>query len=200
MPKNKPKVKEGDFYEIINKAISENHHVEHFKEILEEFENYKKIFEKNFTLKNPEKAVYKFRAIYLLKKNAWREIEIIGKQNLEQLSNAIVKSMKWRIDHLHSFSFPLSNPEFPGQASPYVIFPKYSEDDQYPTFKSNEIHVYDIDYKKQPKIDYVFDFGDGHRFVLNLISIRELEEYEKIRQFPRLVDQRGVAPEQYLRY
>lgn len=200
MPKNKPKVQKGDFYEVINKAIGENRHVEQLKEIIEEFKNYKKMFEENFTTKNIENAIYKFRATYLLKENVWREIEIIGKQTLEKLSDKIIRSMGWKIDHLHGFSFPHPNPEFPGQVSPYTIFPKYSEDDQYPTFKSDKIHVYDIDYKKQPKIDYIFDFGDGNRFDLDFISYRELSSGEKIQQFPRLTDQRGVAPKQYQKY
>lgn len=44
---------------------------------------------------------------------------------------------------------------------------------------------------------FTFDYGDGHQFDVIFKGTRKLSKKEKPGQFPRLVDQRGVAPEQH---
>ena len=44
---------------------------------------------------------------------------------------------------------------------------------------------------------FEFDFGDGHIFELQFKGMRELQKGETIRSLPQVLDQRGVAPEQY---
>lgn len=193
-----PKIEEGDFYENINKAIAEKRHVSYLKEIIKKYEEYKKIFAENFTAKNPREAIYEFRVTYLLKKPVWRDIEILGKQNFGDLAEEIIFSMNWENDHMHGFDLKCSkksDPMFTG--SSITFFAPRWEDDPHPTYKTDKVMIADLDYVKQPKLRFMFDYGDGHEFDIEFKGIRALNKNEKEFAFPRLIDQRGVAPEQY---
>ncbi len=187
----KPKVKESNFREAINKAISEGRHADYLKQVLEGYESYQGRFERVFTEKARPDAVYLFHIEYLRgEESLWRKIEILGKQTFCDLAEKIIASMEWCNDHMHGFYLG----EF--YRSPGMYAPHWP-DDPYPTFKTDEIRIAAVDYKKQPSLSFIFDFGDGHTFEVKVEEIRKLEAEEKLKDFPRLIDQRGVAPEQY---
>jgi len=123
---------------------------------------------------------------------------ILGNQTLEDLAEAIIFSMDWENDHMHGYGFPkkLGKKKFNFFASPYAIYAPGWEDDPFPTYKTNQVKISQIDWRVYPKIQFVFDFGDGHLFDIalkeTLPSIGDEGE-----TFPRLIDQRGIAPEQY---
>jgi hypothetical protein len=71
------------------------------------------------------------------------------------------------------------------------------EDDPFPTYKSNQIKICQIDYQKHPVLDFIFDFGDCHEFRIFYKGERTTRPMEKKTKFPVIIDQRGVAPEQY---
>lgn len=196
--KRQPKIQEGDFFSVINQAIAENRHVPYLKRVIKDYEQYKNEFESNFSENNPINGIYLFRANYLLKRPVWRDIEIHGKQTFEELADILIYSMDWMNDHCHGFSFPERD-----QGNKRLFSLKYTfynngwEDDPHPTFKSNQIKISDIDYKKNPKLRFMFDFGDGHEFDIELKKIRKIKDKESKTDFPQIIDQRGVAPEQY---
>lgn len=193
-----PKIKEGDFYESINRAIAEKRHVNYLKSCIKNFENYKKFFELALTDKNPEMQIYTFKVKYLLQNSVWRVFEICGCQYLDELANAIIDSMDWENDHMHGFSFPdPMNKAKRFGSSPFVIFGPEWEDDPHPTFKSDEVRIENVDYTKYPKLGFIFDFGDGHEFDIEMIGMRPIEKKEIADDFPKLTDIRGVGPEQY---
>jgi hypothetical protein len=196
----KPKIQEGNFQEVINQVIAEGRHPDYLKQVLKDYEAYKQEFEWSFSDKNPKEAVYRFRVNYLLKKPVWREIELFGSQTFEDLAETIIDSMGWDNDHMHGFSFPDRKSKNPMQISPYTFFADGWEDDPHPTFKSNEIRIYDIDYVKQPKLKFIFDFGDGHIFDIEFKEMRKLRKKEINDKFPCIIDQRGIGPEQYPDY
>lgn len=191
---------EKSFYKSINAAISEGRHADYLKDIIGEYEDYKLEFEQNFTDGKFKNEVYVFKVSYVQKKNVWRTVEILGSQTFEGLSDVIVDSMRWQNDHLHGFSLPNPHAKHEMEMSPYTFYSPHAEDDQYPTFKTDEIMICDIDYKKNPKLTYMFDFGDGHLFDVEPKGRRPIVKGERTKDFPRLVDQRGVAPEQYPNY
>ena len=195
----KPKIQEDNFIEDINNAIKEDRHPDHLLEILRQYKEYKKEFEQTFTDKNPKDAIYKFHVVYLCKKSVWRNIEIRGNQNFDILADAIVVFMGWLNDHMHGFELLgiKTSLDRLGTGSRMEFFAPDMDNDSHPTYKTDEIHVYDLDYKKQTKLRFTFDYGDGHQFDVIFKGTRKLDEKEKPGQFPRLIDQRGVAPEQY---
>jgi len=193
-----PIIKEGDFYEQINGAIAAGRHISYLKEVIKKYEEYKKVFAENFTTKNTKGAVYEFRISYLLKKPVWREIEILGKQSFFDLAEETIASMNWENDHMHGFDL-----KYPRKPDPLItgssisIFAPGWEDDPHPTFKTDEVMIADLDYIKQSKLRFTFDYGDGHEFDVEFKKMRVLSKGEKISNFPHVIDQRGVAPEQY---
>jgi len=196
----KPIIQEGDFWEVINQAILEKRHVAYLRRAIKDYEDYKREFNNNFSQANPADAIYTFRADYLLKKPVWREIEILGHQTFEDFADIIIDSMGWVNDHMHGFSFPQKDAHNRRMYTlDYTFYAPGWEDDPHPTFKSNQIRICDIDYGKQPRLRFMFDFGDGHEFDIDFKSIRKTNEKKKIRDFPCLTDERGVAPEQYPR-
>ena len=194
-----PKIIDGDFHEVINNAIKEKRHVDYLKNALKEYEEYKKFFEKVFIKKDKSSSTNIFRIDYLSKRPVWREIMISGNQTLEDLAEAIVFSMDWENDHMHGFGFPKESGDkkFDFFTSPYTIYAPGWEDDPYPTYKTNQVKISQIDWNVYPKIQFVFDFGDGHLF--NVVLKETMPSMDNVLEetFPQLIDQRGVAPEQY---
>ena len=198
----KPKINEGDFNKYINQTISEGQHVDYLKELIKKYEEYKNEFERNFADKNPKNSVYKFRITYLSKKPIWRRIELFGKQTFLDLAETIIDSMGWDNDHMHGFEIPKQerkqDPFFIG--SSLAFFAPGWEDDPHPTFKTDEISINNIDYEKLPNLFFTFDFGVGHRFNIEFKGMRDVNKNERIGDFPKVIDRRGVGPEQYPKY
>lgn len=194
-----PKIKEGDFFSSINAAIKRGGHVHYLKNALKDYEDYRKVFETKFTTKNPPNDIYVFRFSYLSKKPIWREIAVLGNQNFDDLAVVAIDSMGWVNDHMHCFSFPeLDTANRKLYSLQYSFYAPGWEDDPHPTFKTDEIKINEINYKENPKLRFMFDFGDGHEFD---VELKRIEKNQKSRKhFPVLVDQRGIAPEQYPNY
>ncbi len=192
-----PKLIEGDFHTVINDAIKKGRHVDYLKNVLKEYEEYKKVFESALTDKNSPNKAYLFRVTYLQKKLIWRDILILGGQTFENLAEAIIDSMDWDNDHMHGFSFPNKQKNGYFYYTPFTFFAEGWEDDPYPTYKSSQILICNINYNIYPKLGFEFDFGDSHMFEVQFKGMRELQKGETIKSLPKVLDQRGIAPEQY---
>lgn len=203
MPKTKgfPKIKEENFKESINSAIAQGRHVDYLKNVLDNYEWYQSQFANVFVNGEPL-AVYIFRAAYERKPKLWREIEILGSQTFEKLAKTIVSAMKWQYDHMHGFTIPGIEKK-PSGKMPYEpitrldFFAPHWEDDPFPTYKSNEIKICQIDYQKNPTLDFIFDFGDCHEFQISYKGMRPLKSSEAKTSFPAVINKAGIAPKQY---
>ena len=191
---------EKSFYTSINKAITRGEHVDGLKNIIKEFEDYKSYMGNVFVNDKPAyESIFKFHVEYLLKKPVWREFEMEGCQSLEELAEGIIDSVNWDNDHAHAFFFPKEkgNSDFMDFHSRYSIDSQYLDNDQYPTYHSCNIKVAEIDYARFPMINFVFDFGDGHQFSVKSLGIRPARKSDFMAFMPKMIDQRGVGPEQY---
>ena len=193
---------EEEFKKAIHSAMKTSKHAFGLLDITKEFEKYKKFMAENLVSSAiPSDTVFLFRFTYQLKKNVWKEVEIFGDQTFEDLDRCIIKSMGWDNDHLSAFSFP---EKISGILRYWFTFYEIGSDgvdnDQYPTLHMEDVLVSSIDYKKHPKLGYVFDFGDGHRFLMEYKSTRPATKEDKRKTFPKIVDQRGIPPEQYPLY
>lgn len=190
----KPGIRDTEFESIAKKMISEKNHADYMKGALKEYESYLRFMDKAF-LDEPDDRWYTIRATYRLQKRLWREIEIHGQQSLADLASCVIESMDWMEDHLHGFWFPdeRRNRIF----GTYGMYDEHMEDDPHPTFKTQNIPVSQIDWKKYPTLGFVFDFGDGHEFDISLKQSSVETSKSKQRPCARLIDQRGVAPKQY---
>lgn len=202
MLKKLPQIFEGDFHEAIGAAMKAGRHVEYLTRVLENFEWYRKTFAGVFVADGMPAAIYAFRVTYRNKPNVWRTIEIEGKQTFEHLAKKIVNAMGWRYDHMHGFTIPgfvkPAKDDIPfDPTTTLTFFERHWEDDPFPVFKSNQIQIHQLDHQKYPKLDFIFDYGDGHEFTIEYQGRRDKNERDANEKFPLLVDQRGVAPAQY---
>lgn len=193
-----PVIDEGDFREGIDQALQKERHVDYLQQVLQEYSEYQRVFSENFTDTNPLKAAYYFRVKFIYDRPIWRDIVLWGNQTFYDLAYTIIEWMEWENDHMHGFSLKKVNGEVQHRFSRFSMYAPEWEDDPHPTFKTNEVRIADIDYVKQPKLGFVFDFGDGHEFD---IELKRIDEKARAGDFdellPTCVDQRGVAPLQY---
>lgn len=188
------------FYTSINKAIVRGENVDALKDIIKEFEDYKSYMSNVFVKNEPAyEKIFKFHVEYLLKKPVWREFEMEGCQSLEELAEGVIDSMDWDNDHAHAFFFPneKGSSDFMDFHTPYSIDSQHLGNDQYPTYHSCNIRIAEIDYVKFSMINFIFDFGDGHQFSIRNLGIRPEEKSHYMVFMPKMIDQRGVGPEQY---
>lgn len=196
-----PKIQgEKEFYMAITKAIETSNHKSALKSIIDEYEKYKKFIEENtISITLPQDKIYTFRFTYQLQKNVWREIEVFGDQTLEALAETVIDTMNWSNDHLHAFWFPevRGKTVFSHWYTPYSIGSNGYDNDQFPELFDYDVLVGSIDYSKHPQLGFAFDFGDDHRFLMKFKSVRISNKNDTRDNFPKLIDQRGVSPEQY---
>lgn len=199
-----PDIDEPNFRESIAATIREGDHAKYLRKVLEEYEWYCAEFAKVFSSDQPQDAVYVFHIVYKLKKGVTRDIEILGTQTFEKLAHVIVRSMNWSYDHMHGYTVigPKRKPVDPLMVRPARLefFAPHWEDDPYPTYKSDGFRICQIDYQKFPKLEFIFDFGDGHRFDITFRGTRAQSSDDLKKKFPLLTDQRGIAPQQYPNY
>ncbi|MDA1338019.1 MAG: hypothetical protein O2871_01515 [bacterium] len=191
-----PKMMESNFLEMINGKIAKGRNVDYLKQVLVDFDEYQFLFHDAFNLENSNKKVYTFRVHYTGKKPVWREIEVYGNQYFLELAEEIIFSMDWDNDHMHGFCLNKKGEVMFSKDSPFFYAPGW-EDEPFPAYKTDEIKICHIDYEKYPKLGFIFDFGAGHQFTVEFKGTRDKNRDEYVDDFPVLVDQRGIAPEQY---
>jgi len=203
----KPKINEGDFREVIGRALAESgedaRKIEYLNEVLRKYKEYQNFFNNVLiNSKNDMNSVYTFKVNFIYDKPIWRDIEILGKHTFFDLAKKIIYSMNWQNDHMHGFAVPGEGerPDPLFTASALGIFSPNWEDDPHPTFKTNEIRICNIDYNKLLKFDFTFDYGDNHQFEVIFKNKREQNKKDKKCIFPKIVNSHGVPPVQYTKY
>ena len=127
---------------------------------------------------------YTFKVTYQRKPSVWQLIEIAADQTLDDLHHAILRAVKFDPDHLYSFF--MSGRAWDGAteyASPYGEGPNAAK-----------VKIGDLGLRMKQRFLYLFDYGDEHRFSVQLVSINP--EAPKGR-YPRIVESHGKAPRQY---
>jgi hypothetical protein len=191
---------EQEFRDSIGKAMSTSKHKKELQYIVDEFETYKTFIQENIiSCAYPSNDIYMFRFTYRHQKNLWKEVEVCANQSLSELAFYVVEEMGWMNDHLHAYFLSVQDGKKKTDYAytMYEIGSEYVDNDQYPILHSNQVMVGNIDYKKHPKIGFVFDFGDNHQFFMEYKSKRKETKEDDFTPFPVLVDQRGVPMAQY---
>ena len=195
-----PTIDEENFYSSIHQAITEGRHVDYLRGVIDDYEWYKQKFQQVFTGEHSPHGIYAFRVNYLLKKSVWREFELIGKNTFSDFAEAIIDSMGWDNDHAHGFSLTGRERKSTigdGHHVDAMMFTPGWDDDPFPVYKTDQVLICQIDYQKAPTLDFIFDFGDGHRFMIIFKKQDETTKRKRKNFFPHLIDQRGIDPEQY---
>ena len=206
----KPKIMdEAEFRSDMKRLIAEDKHVDYFTELIKQFDYYKSTFEGIFA--EPKQAikdrnmVYSFLVEYKgagggsAKTLVMRVFNLMGNQTFEALASQTILSMGWVYDHMHGYELVgkkrLADPLHSG--SSLAMFTEGWEDDPHPTYKTSQIHISDIDYSVQPKFEFMFDYGDGHTFIVTSKGTRMMVPLDSPSDFPLLIASSGGAPDQY---
>ena len=127
-----------------------------------------------------------FKVILKYRKGIWRKIELKAEQTLEDLHDLIQDALGWDDNHLYSF---------------FMDNKFYSKEDMEYTRPSNpegrktaDIKAGVFGFKKGQKFAYLFDFGDEHRFEIEVVNFGTVQKGKK---YPVLLESKGKSPEQY---
>jgi hypothetical protein len=140
--------------------------------------------ERPVSLDNPGGA-YGFKVKYPYDKRIYRTIEVRSEQTLEDLHHAIQAAFKWDADHL--FSFYMTNDD---DDQRYRVACPYEDEGPW----TDEAVIGELGLPLKHKFMYYFDYGDSHRFEVEVVAIHPKAEGHK---YPRVVERKGESPEQY---
>jgi hypothetical protein len=129
-----------------------------------------------------------FRIRHRALPEVWRDIALAEDQTLEDLHLAIQQAYGWYDDHLYSFF--MNGKAWDKSAE---IGSPWSE----AMLHTHQVQVGQLDLKPGQIFVYLFDYGDGHEFDVQVIGINPHAEKGK---YPRLVSQEGDSPPQYPDY
>ena len=132
-----------------------------------------------------ERQVCGMKVTYLQDREIWRVIEIADDQTLHDLHLTIQDAVDFDDDHLYSFF--MSNRAW-DESSAYVS-PREPEG-----IKANRVEIRDLNLRLKQRFLYLFDYGDEHRFDVQLIERRP---YQAGVRYPRIVESQGENPPQY---
>ena len=128
---------------------------------------------------------YTFKVTYLDKPSAWGKIEIGETQTLDDLHYAILSMMDFDPDHLYSFFMSGRAWDQDSEyASPYAEGPSAAR-----------VKIGDLSLRMKQKFLYLFDYGDEHRFEVQLVAINP--DASKDVRYPRILEEHGEPPPQY---
>ncbi len=128
-----------------------------------------------------------FKVMLKYRKGTWRKIEMKASQTLEELHEAIQDAIGWGNDHLYSF---FMDNKFNSRKPDAEFTCPYEPEGR----KTVDIAVGAFAFKKGQKFAYLFDFGDDHRFEIEVIDFGKVE---KGKEYPILLESKGKSPEQY---
>ena len=159
--------------------------------VIEDLENYvkeiKEISQPFIPASVDEKQTIIFKVMFKYRKGIWRKIEMKASQTLEGLHSAIQDTIGWDNDHLYSFF--MNNKFYSGESDVEFTCPYEPEGRQ-----TADVPTGAFAFKKGQKFAYLFDFGDCHRFEIEVIDFGTVQEGKK---YPVLLESKGKSPEQY---
>ena len=127
---------------------------------------------------------YTFKVTYERKPSVWQLIEIAADQTLDDLHYAILGAVNFDSDHLYSFFMSgRAWDDATEYASPFGEGPSAAQ-----------VKIGDLSLRMKQRFLYLFDYGDEHRFDVQLVGINA--EAPKGR-YPKIVEKHGKAPRQY---
>ena len=128
--------------------------------------------------------VYTFKVTYLRDPDIWRVIEMRGDQTLDDLHYAIQDAVDFDADHLYSFFMSgRAWDKTTEYASPYTE-----------GRSAARVRIRDLRLRPKQRFLYLFDYGDEHRFEVQLLDVNPEGPKGK---YPRIVERHGPNPEQY---
>jgi hypothetical protein len=118
---------------------------------------------------------------------AWRTIALSSKHTLDDLHLAIQKAYNFDNDHLYAFYMDRKR-----HSKHAYNDPRAGDDPPY----ADEAALGELDLYPRQRFLYLFDFGDGWQFDVELLEVRDTPHKGR----PAILAREGKNPEQYPRY
>jgi len=126
-----------------------------------------------------------------------RDIEIPASHSLAGLAKAIIGSMGWFFDHAYGF-YDAMGYHIHDSTVRYELFADMGDDsfmdDCQPARSVKRTKVGQVFTTPGDKRQFLFDYGDDHRFIVEVLGFGEVEAGSK---YPRVTARKGKAPLQY---
>jgi len=128
---------------------------------------------------------YIFKIKLKYDRRVWREIEVLGSHTLDDLHMTIQEAFDFDAAPTHLYSFFMSGKAWDRHSE--ICHP---DADGHP---ATRVKIEPLNLKPKQKFLYLFDYGDEWQFEVEFLKEGT---YEKA-VYPRIIDSRGKAPEQY---
>ncbi len=140
-----------------------------------------------------------FRISLLRDKDVVREIEIPENFSLYRLAEAITGAYGFSFDHAFGFFDKIVEDGYFNSKRKYELFTDMEDEGIEPTGAGSveKTNITEVWKAAGDKMLFLFDYGDGWFFVVELIGFGKKEAKTK---YPRIVKSVGTAPEQYPDY
>jgi len=132
---------------------------------------------------------YIFKVKLKYDKRVWRKVEILGSQTLDDLHMAIQEAFNFDGDPTHLYSFFMSGKAWDRDSPKYC----HPEADGPP---ATRVRIKSLNLRPKQKFLYLFDYGHQWEFEVEFLK----EGIPEKAAYPRIIDSRGRAPEQYPEY
>lgn len=179
------------YIDILSRIIDKK---EPFNKKQDPFSVFKDVFSKGIVkntidvdIQSDSEGVYTFKVSLHFKKSIWRKIRLSYKHTLADLHEAIQDAFDFDDDHLYMFyigGYTKNGEEIYG--------PNCDEISSGPF--TYEVTIEDLELYEGAKMLYLFDFGDGWEFDVDLINI---DKTSPIPLKSQIIDSKGASPEQY---
>jgi hypothetical protein len=149
---------------------------------------------------------YLFKVKLKYDKRIWRRVEILGSQTLDDLHMSIQKAFNFDADHLYSFfmsgkAWDDSDFEYyhleadggPPEANMRTVLSLIRGSKPEPRLPATIARIESLNLKPKQKFLYLFDYGDEWQFEVEFLKEGSSEKA----LYPRIIDSRGEAPQQY---
>lgn len=136
---------------------------------------------------------YIFKISLMDDKKTYRKIEVLENINLYKLAQFSVNMFDFDFDHCFGFFSNLGHNYFDSKEK-YELFADLKDVEPTDAKSVKKTKINDVWEKPKDKMLLLFDYGDSWEFEVELLEIKEQEEKGR---YPRLLELKGVAPEQY---
>lgn len=149
-----------------------------------------------------QKRTVVIRAKVMESKRIYRDVEISSDSTLEDLALAIVEVFGWDCDHCYGFYSHLGQSLHDSEES-YELFADLAEEDgsamdvRDGVLGVKDTAIGDVFENRGKKMQFLFDYGDDHRFEL---EARGFDETMPGVLYPRLMSAKGELGPQYPDY
>lgn len=128
-----------------------------------------------------------------IEEKIWRDIAVLGSQNLYNFAESIVDSFGFDFDHCFGFFDNLNS--WTKSKVKYELFADLPDVEKVPGAKSvKKTKIQQAFKNKGDKMLFLFDYGDNWEFI---IQLKDIEEANLKKSYSQIIESIGQAPEQY---